>query len=61
MIHNSQTGRKEGMVSQDSTGDPHGKGSVIYILKLGESGPGNLKPQASLALPAYLLYPKSYT
>jgi len=60
MIYNCQPGRKEGTVSQDPAGDPHQNGSVISILKWGESGYMNLKPQALLALPAYPLYPKSH-
>lgn len=48
------------MISQDPVGDPHQNGSVISILKWGESEHMSLKPQARLVLPAYPLYPKSY-
>ena len=48
------------MVSQDPSRDPHQNGPVDYILKWSKSGDMHIRPQAPMALPADLHYPKSY-
>ena len=57
---NSYGGRKERMVSQDPSRDPHQIGPVDYILKWSKSGDTHVRPQAPEALPADLPYPKLY-